>query len=225
MIKNKTKIKGFIFDLDHTLLDSDKIQIEAAIQACAKFNVQVTFKEFLVHFDKATDAMFRSVVGSTFNGNFEDITKEHTRILIQNVAKIPPYPGANAILHKIFDTGGKICFASNNFNIVIDEILKILQWDKLCVGFVGIDDVIHCKPHPEMIEQAIAKLGIPTGQCVVVGDSIYDIQAGHAANTKTIAICTGSYSRLDFENLKPGIDPTFILDKIADLTNKIPLIC
>jgi beta-phosphoglucomutase-like phosphatase (HAD superfamily) len=56
-------IKGYIFDIDHTLLNSDKAQIDAALWALKKYGIHRTYAELLKEFDRTTDDMIRVVMG------------------------------------------------------------------------------------------------------------------------------------------------------------------
>ena len=42
-----------------------------------------------------------------------------------------------------------------------------------------------------MLERGAAEFGIDLGESFVVGDSIVDMQAGNAANAKTVLVLTG----------------------------------
>jgi phosphoglycolate phosphatase len=50
------------------------------------------------------------------------------------------------------------------------------------------------KPHPSMVQQALADAAVEARQAVVIGDTIYDIQMGRAAGTRTIGVNWGYHS-------------------------------
>jgi phosphoglycolate phosphatase len=47
------------------------------------------------------------------------------------------------------------------------------------------------KPHPSMVHQALADADVAAGRAVVIGDTVYDIQMGRAAGTRTIGVNWG----------------------------------
>lgn len=51
---------------------------------------------------------------------------------------------------------------------------------------VTVEDVTHHKPHPESLLLAAKRLRLKPSECVYVGDSHSDIEAGKAAGMKTI---------------------------------------
>lgn len=58
-------------------------------------------------------------------------------------------------------------------------------------------DVTHCKPHPKPLLFAAKFLDFPPSECVYVGDSHTDIEAGKAAGMKTVLFGTKKNSDAD----------------------------
>lgn len=211
-------IKGYIFDLDHTLLNSDKIQIEAFIWAFQKHGLDRSYNAILEHFDMATDELARTLIG-TDKADSDAIAQDQNRRIIEQVAEIPLIPGANDVLLKIHELGGKIAFASNNYKDFIEALIKTQHWDEISSGFVGIGDVKIGKPHPEMIQKAVKKLDLHPRDCVMIGDSSYDMIAAQDAKVHTVAVLTGTTPKTKFEELKIPL----ILPSVADLLFRLPL--
>ncbi len=51
------------------------------------------------------------------------------------------------------------------------------------------------KPKPGMILEILSRTGVAASDAVMVGDSIRDMQAGHAAKCRTILVLTGNGTR------------------------------
>lgn len=57
-----------------------------------------------------------------------------------------------------------------------------------------LDLAIECgcrKPKPGLLEQAAREHGLDLGRCVMVGDSLRDIEAGRAVGARTVIVRTG----------------------------------
>jgi HAD superfamily hydrolase (TIGR01509 family) len=78
-------------------------------------------------------------------------------------------------------------------------------------------DVKKPKPHPEAIIKAAKQLGTSANHCAIIGDSIVDVQAGKAANAKTIAVLTGLYTKQELEKEKPDL----IIQNITHITEHL----
>lgn len=50
------------------------------------------------------------------------------------------------------------------------------------------------KPHPSMIEAALAETGVPAARAVMVGDTTFDIEMGRAAGIATVGVSWGYHA-------------------------------
>ncbi len=66
----------------------------------------------------------------------------------------------------------------------------------------GTDGFPH-KPSPDVIERALAGLGASPKECLFVGDSTADIEAGHAAGVDVCAVTYGYGDPAALANLRP----------------------
>ena len=58
---------------------------------------------------------------------------------------------------------------------------------------IGADDCPKGKPEPDSIIAGAGLLGIPPEECIYLGDSPYDMQAGIAAGCTTVAVLWGMF--------------------------------
>ena len=71
------------------------------------------------------------------------------------------------------------------------------------------------KPSPEFFEVAVARLDLPAGDVLMVGDDIRaDIAGAQGAGLKTALVRTGKFRASDLDE---GIVPDFVLDSVADV--------
>ena len=76
------------------------------------------------------------------------------------------------------------------------------------------------KPKPEMILLAMQKFGYSKEETVMVGDRLYtDIASGYNAGIDTVFVLSGEGTMEDVE--ASDVKPTYILDNIRELYNKI----
>jgi HAD superfamily hydrolase (TIGR01662 family) len=214
-----TEIKGFILDIDGTLLNSLPIHLKAWKYMLAQRNIFIADEEISRHFSKSTWQIAQIITYSSDVTLAKEMAQLKTDKFIELIPEIPMFPGVTETLLKIKDMGGKIMLASSNMNRVINKMMSVFNWNQICDGYLGTEDITHPKPHPEMIEKACKTLHIPPNECVMIGDSIYDIQAGKNAGTKTIAVCTGYINPSQFSVKNPDL----ILKQFSDLNRLLPL--
>jgi len=95
-----------------------------------------------------------------------------------------------------------------------NSTMRFLQRYQLADVFdviVTRDDVRRLKPHPEPIFKAAATLEVSTEQCVVVGDTLADIQAARAASAVAVGVLTGFGGKEDLN------EADLVLHSVGDL--------
>jgi D-glycero-D-manno-heptose 1,7-bisphosphate phosphatase len=129
------------------------------------------------------------------------------------VELLPGAAGAIALLHKagwkLFVVSNQACVAKGL--ITEEELATInLRMAALLAAEGAEVDGIYCCPHhpegvlpqytlqcscrkplPGMLEQATAEHGLDLAQCVMIGDTQSDLEAGRAAGARTILVLTG----------------------------------
>lgn len=70
------------------------------------------------------------------------------------------------------------------------------------------------KPQPGLLRRAAADLDLDLGRSFMVGDRWQDVQAGHAAGTRTVMVRTG-YGKDDEKTPRPGLEADVIVDNLA----------
>jgi pyrophosphatase PpaX len=214
------EIQGYIFDIDGTLLDSTPTHLNAWKRALAEADIVRSDNEILSLFGKPTKVIAEILL---VNAGLEaslsnEIANNKTRYFVESIPTIPLFEGVQDILSLLHENGYKICFASANYNFIIEKMMDVFDWNKISVGYIGVDDVKHSKPDPEMLNLAMNKMGTRPEDSVIIGDSEYDILAGKAAKTMTVAVCT-KHEPLLFQRLQSDI----IIQEIGDLMEYLPL--
>lgn len=84
-------------------------------------------------------------------------------------------------------------------------------------------DSKHHKPHRKAFDSTMDLLdsrGIGEEQCIFIGDTFVDIEAGRARGVTTFIVRTGPYAFFDHEDF----DPAYMLPSVADLVPRLKLL-
>ncbi|MBS3160451.1 HAD family hydrolase [Candidatus Woesearchaeota archaeon] len=206
--------KLICFDLDNTLIYSDKCHILAYNYALKQEKLAVPSKKFLVSlFGMPHYKLIELIAPDLDSEDIEKLTRLHDNILVRKTYK---YSNAVAGTVKTLDTLKKdynLAILSNSSHRNIILLLKGAKIDKnLFKIIIGNDDVKRSKPYPDEIFKA--EHLFHTKADFMIGDSIYDMLAGKRANVKTIGVLTGHYPRMLLK--KQGAD--YIIKSV----NKLP---
>lgn len=126
--------------------------------------------------------------------------RHHRQALRQGVTFLP---GAKRLLDYLSANRYQLAVASNRptrFSLIILRQLKIRDYfDYVLCG----DKLKNPKPAPDIILRILDKLALPARQALYIGDMTIDIQTGHGAGVRTVAVTTGSCTRRELAKLKP----------------------
>ena len=215
------KIKGVIFDLDGTLIDTLEAYTQAVNQGIGKFNLKPVSIEKLADFLNRGLTLEKTLL-ELFPTTFEK--KEARLQCLEEVITVYRYlvkesvslmPGAEETLPRLREMGLKIGIVTARTTTGERKWLELRH--------LGIDHYIDAivtggeaerKPATGSLMECLKILGLSPTECVMVGDSQADILAGKAAGVMTIALPTGVASR---ETLSKD-NPEAIIDSLADLT-------
>ena len=157
-------IKGIIFDLDGTLLNSKALRIRAWKHAFEAYGVNLTEEEI---------APLIGLPGPDLAGKFSpkafEIEDEEERYFKSHL-------GEMSLFHDVHSTFNALSSMNVRTSIVTSSrraFMDILNLPYEPV--VTIDDVEVGKPDPEPYVKALSLLGVNPKECIVVGDAETDL--------------------------------------------------
>lgn len=107
---------------------------------------------------------------------------------VEAVASAEPTPGAHEFIRAWHAASRTMAVVSNNSVTAVETYLHLHELG-VCVDYVSAradSDPSRLKPSPFLLQQANEHLEIAPARCVLVGDSLTDIKAAHAARTPVI---------------------------------------
>lgn len=134
----------------------------------------------------------------------EKLVEKKIDMQIQLIGMVNLFDGAVEVLDSL-QTLVRIALASMNNKKVIDRMLDEKNVRKYFDLVLTSDEVVHPKPHPEILLKCAAKLECRPEKCVVIEDSIFGLQAAKRAKMKSIAVPTGAYSGQELGKISPDL--------------------
>ncbi len=77
--------------------------------------------------------------------------------------------------------------------------IAALGVDPAQVPVITRDLVRHAKPDPDLFIAAAERLGVDITQCLVIGDSIWDMLASQRARSLGVGVLSGGYGQEELE--------------------------
>ena len=188
-------IKGTIFDLDGTLVDTTSVYIEAyRISFDKELGLPLNEPNMKSKFGKRGATIVRELLreeGIDYDEALIDkiinAVRDHFSEKIEDVLLLP---GVKELLSDA-KKGYKVALATSSRRYAANALLDGLGLRKYFDFVVTAEDVEHAKPNPEIFLKAAEGLGLCPDECVVFEDTAIGIRAGKAAGMTVVGVTTG----------------------------------
>jgi pyrophosphatase PpaX len=204
-------LKGVIFDLDGTLVDSRNADLGALSQALEQMTGErIPLKELSRFFGVSSEEAASQLVGDRAGELLDRWSHLYHATLADSIRV---YPGIKEILREMHAAGMRLGVVTLQTREEMRQTRKVILLDEWVDVWVALDDTLQPKPSPEPVILAIDMLELHPERTVIVGDSIKDMRAGRAAGIGTGAALWGS---IEVEQLL-AFQPDFIFHQPTDL--------
>jgi len=103
-------------------------------------------------------------------------------------------PGAREVIVALKERGHRVVLASSGKPHHVDQALDMLDVRDVVDGWTTSEDVEATKPAPDLLHVALEKIGEPADSpSVVVGDSVFDVQAAANAGMPAVVVRSGGF--------------------------------
>lgn len=203
---------AILFDLDGTLIDSDRAIVWCVNQLLAKHG-----------FSPAPPARIVPLIGiglTPLLGHFfekpETLVPEYRALYREGFSeRTIIYPNAVEMLSGFRAKGIKAAIVTNRNDELAGDIIKSKGIYDLFDALVGENGSIALKPDPAMVFEACRLLRAEPKHCLMVGDTEIDVLTGVAAGCRTAFFARGR-ANMDF-----GAD--FVINDLAELSRLIDI--
>jgi HAD superfamily hydrolase (TIGR01549 family) len=189
-------IHSVIFDVDGTLVDSVDLHARAWQQAFAHFGFDLRFDDIRAQIGKGGDQIIPAFVpAAQVERLFDPIDKFHHDLFSREyLHQVKGFPGVRAHFERLLEEGKQIALASSASADHLEALLKAADVHDLPLVKTASDDAARSKPHTDIFNAVLARLGWPQREaCVMVGDSPYDAEGARKAELHAIGVLSGGF--------------------------------
>jgi phosphoglycolate phosphatase len=214
-------VRAIAFDLDGTLLDTAPDIATAANAMLAELGraplAEGRLRDFI---GKGIPNLVRRTLTESFGSEPDDDFFERARDLFAphydrcNGDRTRPYAGVIEALDRWSADGVALACITNKASRFTFPLLERLRMDRYFAVTLAGDSLPRKKPDPLQLTHTAATLTIPPHELLMVGDSLNDVAAAHAAGCMAICVDYGYTEGLDIT--------TFGSDAIVSSFAEIP---
>lgn len=182
-----------VLDVDGTLVDSSYHHLIAWSRAFAEVGLHVPAWHLHACMGMGGDHLVAAAAGSAAEHAVGDAVRERWRAAYDDLlGEVRPLPEAAATLVELRGSGLEVVLATSGNPDHVDRTLDILEIGRDEYPLVSSADVEATKPAGDLVARALDVVGGNAG--VLVGDTVWDVQAGERAGVPVIGVLTGGIS-------------------------------
>jgi HAD superfamily hydrolase (TIGR01509 family) len=191
--------RAVLFDLDGTLVDTERENVESVVLAARRWRVELgaDMRKFIVgHSWNEIHARIQREYGLKVEmGVLIAAAVEEKRVLFATHG-YQALPGALALVRRLCGRVG-LAIASGSSRVEVQETIAGIGLTECFQYLLGAEDYSQGKPHPEPYQTAMRLLGVAPRTCIVIEDAEPGILSGKAAGAHVIAVRRANWMGYD----------------------------
>lgn len=196
MSKRQNASPVFLFDLDGTLIDSVYQHVLAWSEALQSIGMELSNWRIHRYIGMSggliVDAFARETGRRLSREEAERAQDAHGEAFSRRSAEVRILPGSKELLRTLSELGVHWAIATSGKRDKARRAFALLEIGDE-VPTITRDEVQHAKPDPDLFVAAANKLHVALPDCIVVGDSVWDLLAARRARALGIGLLSGGY--------------------------------
>jgi HAD superfamily hydrolase (TIGR01549 family) len=185
-----------IFDVDGTLVDTTYLHTLAWARGAREAGETVSMSAIHRLIGMGSDHLVKELLGH----ESEEASQGHTRHFEKLMDEIRAFPAAAELLEEVHRRGATVVLATSASEDELEAMLSALGAREGTIDHVTkSSDVDQSKPSPDVFQAALAAAGLDPDTTIVVGDTVWDVEAAGQCRLRMVGVRTGGISRQELE--------------------------
>jgi HAD superfamily hydrolase (TIGR01549 family) len=174
-------------------MDDNYLHVVAWWHAFRAHNHDVSMRDIHLRVGMGSKNLVKELIGK----EDEAVVKAHSHFYGPSLEGLRRFPEARELLHDCKDRGLAVVLATSADPDEVEMLTKALDADDVLDAVTGAADAGAAKPDPAILVAAMKKADLQPESCVMVGDTVWDIEASKGAGIPCIAVLSGGLGRDD----------------------------
>jgi HAD superfamily hydrolase (TIGR01549 family) len=184
-----------LVDVDGTLVDSNYHHAIAWSRALRDRGERAPLAAIHRSIGMGSSELLQSLIGR----DDETIAKAWRTHFDALLPEIVAFSSAGDLLRTFHDRGLTVVLATSSPEDLLEELRRKIDADDAIDIAVTAADVDRAKPKPDIFQTALDRSGAARGHVMVLGDSVWDVEAARRADLPCVGFECGGFSRPELE--------------------------
>ena len=189
-------LRGVIFDIDGTLLDSNGAHARSWVVTLSEAGYDVPFEVIWPMIGMGGDKLLPAASGIDSESPLgKELTTRRWEVFQQRyLPALRPTPGARELAERLKSHGLKLVVASSAGGDELEQLLEAAGVADLMEARASSSDARESKPDPDIVLAAVRRSRLKPENLVMLGDTPYDVQAAIGAHVNLVALLCGGWT-------------------------------
>ena len=184
-----------ILDVDGTLVDTNYHHAIAWFRAFRRHFLTLQVWRIHRHIGMGGDQLVAALAGDEVEERLGDSIREAESDLYRElIGEIQAMEGSRRLIEDLKDADNAVVLASSAKEWEVKHYLGLLDAADIVDAWTTSDDVERTKPEPDLVHAALDKVDGRPEDALLIGDTVWDVEAAHRAGVETLAVLTGGFS-------------------------------
>jgi phosphoglycolate phosphatase-like HAD superfamily hydrolase len=188
--------RAVLFDVDGTLVDTVYQHVMAWWEAFADGGHAVSGYDIHRAIGRGSDDVVESLIGRADDA----VVRGHASRWGDVRERTTAFHQVPELLRHCADHGLRVVLCTSGEAPDLEFFVKAIGGDDPVHAIVSSEDVEESKPSPEIVAKAVEAAGVGASDCVLVGDTVYDMQAAAAAGVRAVGVLCGGISEAELRD-------------------------
>jgi HAD superfamily hydrolase (TIGR01509 family) len=188
-------IRGVIFDLDGTLVDSNELHVLAWQETFRHFGKEIPIERLREQIGKGGDQYLPVFLDEREMREFGDEADKYRGVVFKKkyLSRVKPFPKVRELFERLRADGKKIALASSGKETEVRHYEKLLGIGGLVDSMTTVDQVAESKPKADVFIAALNMLKLSPSDAVAIGDTPYDVAAAKKIELPVVGVLCGGF--------------------------------
>jgi HAD superfamily hydrolase (TIGR01549 family) len=189
-----------ILDVDGTLVDTNYHHAIAWFRAFLRHDVVVPVWRVHRHIGMGGDQLVAAIAGDEVEERAGDEIREAESDLYRElIGEVRTMEGSRELIEDLRERDNAVVLASSAKDWEVEHYIDLLGAEEIVDAWTTSADVEQTKPEPDLITAALEKVDAD-GDAMLIGDTVWDVEAAKRAGVETLAVLTGGFSEQELRD-------------------------